>query len=167
MRTLILGLGNPILGDDSIGLRVAEAVQLYLAERLPAHPAGDPEQTIEVDVEGNGGLRLMERLVGYDRAIIIDAICTGAHPAGSILQLGPDDLPTQHSASAHDMTLPTGLRLATTMGLKVPAQITIVAVDAEQVLDFDEHLSPAVEAALPAAVATVLGLAGIELDHPS
>jgi hypothetical protein len=61
MKTLILGLGNPILRDDGVGLRVAQALRPMLAE---AHG-------VEVDENTWGGLRLMERLVGYDRVIVV------------------------------------------------------------------------------------------------
>ncbi|MBI5828855.1 MAG: hypothetical protein HZB20_04795 [Chloroflexi bacterium] len=79
MKTLILGLGNPILGDDALGLRVAALVR----QRLP------PGSAIEVDEEYWGGLRLMERLVGYDKAILIDAICTGTHVLDFCEQCSP------------------------------------------------------------------------------
>ncbi|MBI2975369.1 MAG: hydrogenase maturation protease [Chloroflexi bacterium] len=146
MKTLILGLGNPILGDDALGLRVAALVR----QRLP------PGSAIEVDEEYWGGLRLMERLVGYDKAILIDAICTGTHPPGTILRLGPDDLPTQHTASSHDVSLPTALQMGRAMHLKIPDDIRIIAVEAANVLDFCEQCSPAVSAALPAVVERVL-----------
>jgi hydrogenase maturation protease len=145
MRSLILGLGNPILGDDAIGLVVAEALR-------PLVVAPD----VEIDVDYWGGLRLMERLVGYDRAIIIDAICSGLNPPGTVLQLGPDDLPTHHSASAHDMTLPTALRLASTLGLHMPQTIIIIAIEAESTMDLGENLTPAVAAAVPQAANAVL-----------
>jgi hydrogenase maturation protease len=146
VTTLILGLGNPILGDDAAGLLAAREVQARLRWR--------PD--VEVDEEYRGGLRLMERLVGYDRAILIDAICTGTHPAGTILRLGPDDLPTQHTASVHDANLPTALQLAADMGLPVPQDIAIFAVEASQVLEFAETCTPAVGAALPRLVEAVL-----------
>ncbi len=57
MKTLVLGLGNPLLGDDAVGLRVAAS----LRGRLP------PD--VELDEDYCGGLRLMERLAGYDRAV--------------------------------------------------------------------------------------------------
>ncbi len=98
----------------------------------------------------------MERLIGYDRAIIIDAICGAPYPPGTLLWLNAAAAPTQHSASAHDVDLPTALRLATEMGLKMPQDLTILAITAENVLDFSEELSPAVAAAVPAAVQAVL-----------
>jgi hydrogenase maturation protease len=139
-------LGNPILGDDAVGVLAARALKERLAGR-----AG-----VEVDEAYHGGLRLMERLVGYDRAIILDAICTGDYPPGALMRLGLEDLPTQHTASAHDVNLPTALRLGTAMGLKMPAAIDIFAVEAEQVFDFSEMCTPAVAAALPLVVEAVL-----------
>ena len=70
MKTLVIGLGNPLVTDDSVGLRVAAELKTRLA--------GRPD--VEVGEDYWGGLRLMERLVGSDRAIVIDAICTGAPP---------------------------------------------------------------------------------------
>ena len=146
MKILVLGLGNPILGDDGVGITAAA----LLEERLP------PGLPVEVDTDYHGGLHLMERLVGYDLAIIIDAICTGTHPPGTILRLGPDDVPTQHTASAHDVNLPTALAMARRMRLTIPQEICIIAIEAQNVLQFNEHCTPAVEAALPRAVDAAL-----------
>jgi len=146
MKTLILGLGNPILSDDSAGLKVAEIVR----QRLALDPS------IEVSEDYSGGLRLMERMIGYDQVIIVDAICTGTHPPGSVLYLNSDDLPTQHTASTHDINLPTALQLAATLNLKMPERIRIIAIEAENVLDFSEQCSPAVTLALPHAAEVVL-----------
>jgi len=146
-RTLVLGLGNPILRDDSVGLRVVRA----LKAELRGH------DDIEVGEETHGGLRLMERLIGYDRAIIVDAIRSGAAP-GTLHSLRPDSMPTQHSASAHDVGLTTALEVGRRAGARLPddADIQLVAVEAQDTLNFGEDLTPEVEAALPAAVQAVL-----------
>ena len=78
MKTLVLGLGNPIVTDDAVGLRVAQALKPLLTHC--------PD--IDISEDHWGGLRLMERMVGYNRAIIIDAICTGSLP-GTIHHLMP------------------------------------------------------------------------------
>jgi hydrogenase maturation protease len=149
MRTLILGLGNPLLKDDSVGLRVVQA--------LRARINGSPD--IELGEDYWGGLRLMERMIGFDRAIIIDAICTEANP-GSIHVLSPDDIPTQRSASVHDVNLTTALELGRQAGAKLPPidEIVLIGVEAADVLTFEEALSAKVEAALPEAVRTVLSI---------
>jgi hydrogenase maturation protease len=145
-KTLVLGLGNPILGDDGVGLLIADLVRKRLS----------PDLGIEVGQETCGGLRLMERLAGYDRVILVDAIRTGMHPPGTLYHLGLDDMNTQHSASVHDINLPTALQLGTTIGLKMPDEVCIIAVEAENTLDFAEQCTPAVTAALPGAVEAVL-----------
>jgi hydrogenase maturation protease len=147
VKTLVIGLGNPIVGDDAVGLRVAQ----LLRDRLAGHP------NVEVAEDYWGGLRLMERLVGYDRAVVIDAIQTGA-PPGTIHRLHPGDIPTQRSASAHDVNLPTALELGRRAGQHLPddASIVLIGVEVKDILDFGETLTPQVEAALPRAVEAVL-----------
>ena len=74
MPTLIIGLGNPLVTDDSVGLRVAAELRSRLAGRAD----------VEVTEDYWGGLRLMEQMVGYDCAIVIDAICSAPRRARSI-----------------------------------------------------------------------------------
>ncbi|MGI6417171.1 MAG: hydrogenase maturation protease [Thermoguttaceae bacterium] len=149
MKTLVLGLGNWIVSDDSVGLRVAAELAKVLADR----------DDVEVSEDYWGGLRLMERLVGYDRAIVIDAISTGAAP-GTIHHLTPDAIPTQRSASAHDMNLPTALELGRQAGLELPPnhEILLVGIEAQDILTFADECTPEVAAAIPAAVEEVLKL---------
>jgi len=146
MKTLVLGLGNPLVSDDSVGLRVAAELKPLLAGR----PA------VEVSEDYWGGLRLMERMIGFDRAIVIDAICTGADP-GTIHHLTPDAIPTQRSASAHDVNLPTALQLGRQAEMHLPADenILLIGIEAEDVLTFAEVCTPAVQAAVPRAVEDV------------
>ena len=148
MKTLIIGLGNPLLRDDSVGLRVTQQLRPLLASY----------SDIEIVEDYRGGLRLMERMVGFDRAIIIDAICTGAEP-GTIHLLSPDDIPTQHSASAHDVNLPTALQLGRSSDAHLPANeaILLIGVEAADVQTFDdESLTPEVEAGISLAIEAVL-----------
>ncbi len=147
MRTIVLGLGNPLITDDSVGLRVVAELKGLLAERTD----------VVVDEDYWGGLRLMERMVGFDRAIVIDAIVTGAAP-GTIHHLHVDSIPTQRSASAHDVNLPTALALGRQAGEKLPQDddILLVGIEADDILSFGEECTPSVRAAIPVAVQDVL-----------
>jgi hydrogenase maturation protease len=147
VKTLILGLGNPLLTDDSVGLRVAAELRTRLAARADVTVAEDY----------CGGLRLMEQMVGYERVIVVDAIQSGA-PPGSLHHLGPADIPTCRSASSHDMDLPTALAMGRQAGLPLPQDqdILLVAIEAQDILNFGEACTPPVAAAVPAAVADVL-----------
>ncbi len=147
MAVIVVGLGNPILGDDGVGIQVVRALAARLAPR--------PDLTLtEASV---GGLRLMELLVGYERALIVDAIHTGRAVEGTVHEFPVDALrawcPTRHSASAHDMDLLTALAVGRQLGLPLPAEVHIVAVEIRPVDAFDERLSPRVAAAVPQAVA--------------
>ncbi len=152
-QTLVLGLGNPILTDDAVGIRVAEAVAAALGpERLG--------NMVTVDTAGLGGLALMEQLLGYERAILIDALAIGNQTPGRLLRLSLADLaglrPTAHSLSPHDTSLGVALELGRQMGLPLPDEITIYAITVSQVLDFGAEPTPAVAAVIPAATAAVL-----------
>lgn len=145
LRTLVLGLGNPLLGDDAVGLKVAALVR----ERLSGTPG------VDVEEEEAGGLRLMERMTGYDRCVLVDAAVTGATP-GTIRRLSPEDLPTQRTAAAHGIDLPGALALGRQLGYPMPSEVRIVAIEAESVLEFRHEMTPAVTAAVEPAVAAVL-----------
>jgi hydrogenase maturation protease len=150
METLVLGLGNPLLGDDGVGWRVAEECTARIAEALD----------VEIDCFARGGLSLMERMIGYDRAILIDAISTGQLPIGAAecFELGELQNPNAgHLASAHDATLQTALEMGRALGARLPREVIVVAVEAKDVYDFSEELSPAVAAAVPRAVEIVIG----------
>ena len=158
MRTLVVGLGNPILGDDGAGWRVAEAVRTQLPSPSGRGVGGEGE--IEVDCFALGGLSLMERLVGYDRAIIVDAVATG-QPPGTVSRFRLDELPdfsTAHTSAAHDTSLQNALRVGRTMGAHLPGEVIVVGVEAQSVYDFSETLSPPVAAAVPVAARLVLEL---------
>jgi len=146
MRTLVVGLGNPVLRDDSVGWHVARRLRPLLADR----------EGIEVEECCRGGLDLMERLVGYDRAIIVDAITTGA-PPGTIHRTTPAAIPTRNSASSHDVTLPAALELGRRAGAELPADdaILLVGVEAADTATFSEQCTPAVQNAVPEAVELV------------
>ena len=147
MKTLVLGLGNPILTDDGVGIHAVRA----LARRL-----NRPD--VEVAEASLGGLRLLDTAVGYDRLVLVDAIQAGGRP-GQVYRLGPNDLRSSlHAASSHDLSLPTALELGRRLGLALPEDeaITIVAVEVEDELTFGELCTSQVQAAIPQVVQMIL-----------
>jgi hydrogenase maturation protease len=153
MKTLVIGLGNPILGDDGVGWRVAEEVAKKTMHR----------SEVEVDCASLGGLSLMERLTGATRVILIDAICTGKEPIGTVRQFPLSDLPdltAGHTASTHDTSLHNALNVGRSMDIPLPEDenIIIVAIEAEKVYDFSQEFSPAVAAAVPQTIKAVMDL---------
>jgi hydrogenase maturation protease len=154
MSTIIIGLGNPILTDDGVGVRVARQLEEIID--LSAHP------DITITEASVGGLRLMETLLGYERVVLIDAyyLIEEQTTPGTIHRLSMDDLrqvsPTQHSTSAHDTSLVTALDAAEHMGYEVPQEFIIYAVEVENILDFSETPTPAVAAAIPVVVEKII-----------
>jgi hydrogenase maturation protease len=153
-KTLVIGLGNPILGDDGVGLVVAREVESCL---------DTSDQNVEVDYLTLGGLSLMERMIGYQRVILIDSLNTGQRPQGSVINFSLEDLVDLthgHSATAHDVTLKTALIMGRKLGANLPADkdVHVVAIEAKHVYDFKEELSQEIAAAKPTAVQKVLDL---------
>ncbi len=153
-KTLVVGLGNPILGDDGVGWRVAEFLEVELAD-----------SPVDVECLALGGLSLMERLIGYERVIVIDAIQTEEGKIGAVSQFNLQEIPdltTGHTTAVHDTSLHAALELGRQMGAELPGKIEFVTIEAEEVYDFSEEMTPAVETAVPLAVDLVLSLLTID-----
>jgi hydrogenase maturation protease len=164
---LIVGLGNPILGDDGVGWRVAEEVSARSGIPLGDAPLPGLSQLkpapVTIERYSLAGLSLMERLTGFDRVIIIDSLNTGQYPQGEVVHFtlaDMDDLTHGHSASAHDVSLKNALKMGRSMGEALPddQHVHIVAIEAEHIYDFKEELSPQIAAAVPLAAQKVLDL---------
>ena len=146
MKTLILGLGNPILTDDGVGHQVAKE----LAGRLD-------QQEVTVMESSLAGLSLLDLLAVYDRAIIIDAIQTVGGKAGQIYRLDPEAFDsTRHAASPHDVNFATALELGNRLGLALPRQINIFAVEVTDTSTFSEECTPEVREAIPLCVEMII-----------
>jgi hydrogenase maturation protease len=146
MKTLVLGIGNPILCDDGAGIKVAREVGKKL---------DDPQ--ITVSETSAAGLTLLDSIVGYDKVVIIDAIQTKKGKAGQIYRMKPEDFSfAKHFSSPHQINLVTALELGKVLNLEMPQEITILAVEAKDVSNFNERCTPEVERAIPEAVKMVL-----------
>jgi hydrogenase maturation protease len=143
--TLIIGLGNPLRGDDGVGVRVAQALA---AQALPS--------SVEVMDGGTQGLGIVSLLEGRQRVIVVDAADVGRAP-GQFVRftlaetrlLGEDQHLSIHAAGLRDALL-----LA--QALKVlPDDVVIFGVQPAN-LEWDNSLSPEVEDALPGLLASIL-----------
>ncbi|MFA5139883.1 MAG: hydrogenase maturation protease [Elusimicrobiota bacterium] len=138
MRTRLLALGNDILSDDGVGLAVGRAVQRRFGER------------VELVESSRGGLALVELLSGCDQALILDAIMTGEHPAGTILELETKDLGCCRSRAPHLMSLGEAMELGRTLDQHLPAKLRIVAMEVKDTMTVGTELSPEVSGAMDA-----------------
>lgn len=164
---LIAGLGNPLLGDDGVGWRVAEEVSLRTG--FPRGDAPLPNlahgnlSPVTIECYSLAGFSLMERLTGFDKVILIDSLNTGNYEQGEVVTFTLAeliDLTYGHSASAHDASLKTALKLGRSMKISLPddKDIHVVAIEAKHVYDFIEELTPTIAEAVPTAVEKVLEL---------
>lgn len=142
MRTLIFGLGNPILSDDAVGLIVARMV----------HARVD-NQGVELVEAATAGMDIIDLIEGYDRVILIDAIQTAEGSVGELYRLGPGDiLSTPRLASPHDLDLGEVLALGSKLGQAMPAEVVIYAVEVADPYTFGEELTPELRGRLPQLV---------------
>lgn len=147
MRVVVIGVGNEHRNDDGVGPAVADRVAaLGLAGvRVLSCPA---EPTAILDSWG-----------GAELAVVVDAVPvdgTAGGPPGRVRVRTLQDLAEPRSVSSHDLNVAQTYRLGVALG-RAPASVVVVGVDVEDT-DQGVGLSPAVAAALPEAVQTVLDI---------
>jgi len=144
-KTALVGLGNPAHGDDGIGPVVAR--QVYDLLRGQAD--------IDLLEHAASGFRLAERLVGYQRAVIVDALTDAQAEVGTVTQVEIQEPSSHtflsfHTAGFHDI-----LSLARMVGLEVPSTIVVYGIAIEEPKSFSESLSAELIAKVPQIVKAV------------
>lgn len=148
MRTLVLGIGNPILGDDGIGFHIAQE----LAKEIK-------DENIDVKDTSIDGLNLLELIVGYDKLIVIDAIMTEDEKVGEIYRLKPENTgePARLTISPHHLNLATTIEIGKKLfAEQIPEEIIVFAVGTQEVTKVTEEMTQKVKEAIPRVVNLVL-----------
>jgi hydrogenase maturation protease len=139
MRTLLVGMGNPILSDDAVGVRLARDFKAKLGGC----------RTLDVMEECSvGGLNLIDVFAGYDRVIVLDSLQTTGGTPGDWYSFTAAALQeTIHLTNIHDANFATALALGRTMGINLPelSDITIFGVEVRENRTFSESMSPELE----------------------
>ena len=144
MKTLVLGLGNPILSDDGVGIRIANNIKNLC-------------KNVEVVEASAAGFRVIDEIIGYDKLIIIDSIKTGEAEPGTLHKFNADDFKkTLHLSSPHDVSLFEAFEIMETQNEKLPTQIDIYAIEVEDNLTFSERCTEKVEEAIPEIVEEII-----------
>jgi len=137
-KTLVLGLGNPILTDDGVGFVVVEKVK---------------EKVRNPDIcflsSSLSGIGLLATISGFDRLIIADA-AVGIE-AGEVRRLDRDFSSTYNTCSSHGMDFFSALELGRRVGYQIPSCIVIFGIGVSDVTTFSEKLTEDVEKAVPLA----------------
>jgi hydrogenase maturation protease len=142
--SIVIGVGNPVIADDAVGIETVRHLQRHLAGR----------GGISIVEIYNGGLELMEAMIGFDRAF--DAMVAG-HKPGTIHRLGVDQLAaSRNTSTTHNGSLSAALELGRATGVKLPGEVRIWAVEAGDVSTFCEQLTPEVRAAVPVVAGEIL-----------
>ena len=144
-RVLLLGLGNDILADDAVGLHVAHVLQRELA----GHPSLDFRQTTEM------GLALLDFITGYRAVAIVDSIQTGKAAPGFLHEFDASALQQLTGRTPHFVGVSETLALGRQLGLAMPEQVKIFAIEVEDPFTLGTTMTPALQAALPNLVARI------------
>jgi hydrogenase maturation protease len=142
---LLLGLGNDILTDDAVGLHVVHELQRELGD----HPAIDVRETTEM------GLALLDYIVGYRAVVIVDSIQTGKAAPGVLHEVDAAALTQLTGRTPHFLGVSETLALGRQLGLAMPEQVSIFAIEVADPFTLGTALTPALQAALPGIVARV------------
>lgn len=133
-RTLVLGLGNDILSDDSVGLRAARRV---------AEAVGDCADLVEACV---ATIDVLPMMAGYDRVLVIDGLIDSTVPPGTPVRASIDELPNGFGhRSFHTLPLGAAIEFGRDLGLAMPDVIVVHGLTVADPATFGEGLSPAVE----------------------
>ncbi|MBD3262872.1 hydrogenase maturation protease [Candidatus Woesearchaeota archaeon] len=147
MKIIVLGVGNLILGDDGVGVHVANEIRKQV---------NDPD--IIIDEAITGGMNLLDLIKGYDKAVIIDAVKSDIKEHGKVKRIPIGYFNTMHSCNPHDVSLTEAIELAKKMGeKKIPKEIIIIGIMMKQIpCEFGENLSDEIKATVPKAVEMTL-----------
>jgi hydrogenase maturation protease len=146
-RTLVLGMGNPILSDDAVGIRLA----CDFRARLEAGPSAG----LDIDVIEDcsvGGLNLLDLVIGYERLVVFDSIRTsGAAPGDWHSMTGATFRETMNLTNVHDANFTTALELGRQMGALVPSpeNVHVFAVEIVDNTTFSETMTAELESTYP------------------
>jgi len=131
MYSVIVGVGNPLLGDDAVGLEVAKRLK------------GVVEADVKLAIAG--GLELAEMIAEYDLAIIIDAF-----KGKGIKEIDVDDY--EESVANHDISFPSAYRILSRY-IRMP-KVRIIGIGINGI-EIKEELSPKIKKMIPEVVKKV------------
>jgi hydrogenase maturation protease len=148
---VVLGLGNPVVSDDRVGLAVADEVKRLLAER--------PVAGVEVAHSLRGGFELIDLLNGYERAILVDCVMVNEPAPGFVRELELDKVAgSARLVGSHELSVGEAFAFARKMGIEMPARVTIFGVEGGEVGLISEELTAPVAAAVAPLAARIYAL---------
>lgn len=154
MKTMIIGIGNSLLGDDGVGVHIARRLSRLIKD-----------ENVDVVDANMGSLNLLDFILGYDKLIIIDAIMTKQNRIGEIYRLGQEKISEPvytASTSPHHFNLPATIEIGRRLfPSEMPKEVVIYAVGAQDVAQVSEEITDEVKKAIPGVISLVLE----EINH--
>ena len=143
---MVLGVGNPILSDDGVGIHVARELKKKDLEG------------VDVEELAASGLELLDAVRGYRKVVIVDAIQTTNGRPGEFYVLEEKDFEKSvHGSSPHGINIATALAMGRKLvPEEMPEEVVFVAVEAEDLVNVSESLTPKVKAAIQKVVDKVV-----------
>jgi hydrogenase maturation protease len=132
MNILLVGVGNVLMGDDGIGVRVVHEIEKRY--HLP--------ESVEVLDGGTSGLELLSYFSERDQVIIVDAVESGL-PPGTVVKMEGEDVPARFATriSPHQLGISDVLAAARISG-KLPREMVLIGMEPKRVelrLDLSEE----------------------------
>ena len=138
-ETIIIGLGNDILTDDGIGIKLCHEMRNRFANG-----------NIDFETVSIGGLEILEFIQDYSTVIFIDAIKTENGIPGSVYYFTPIDFKeTSNLSNLHDVSFITALEIGKKLNYNIPPNIHIIAVEIIEDLTFSENFTPEIQRKYP------------------
>lgn len=162
-KTLVLGMGNTIRGDDGVGIKITEALKGQIDFSF-----------IEIKQTHESGINLLDKIAGYEKVIIIDSIKSESGKIGDIYRLNllekglvvkvaPNFASSACGGQAkfgvmpyslHNIGLPEILNLAGGL-IDTPKEVIIYAVNTRDNDSFSDKMSSKIKKVIPKAVELV------------
>ena len=152
-RIRIICLGNELVHDDGIGVRVGRVLQTL---ELPAG--------VSVEVKRMVGLDLLDELRADQELVLVDAMRRGGSPGSfAVMELVAAAVMAETPYCCHGIGLAEVLEIASRLHPeRLPPRAVVVGVEAAELEEFGTSLTPALQAALPGVVVEVLRLVGAD-----
>ena len=144
---MLVYLGNPILKNDCIGIKIGERLENDLSIY----------KNIDVCEFVGSPLSLASQFTGYKGVILLDSIITGSLDIGSVVILKEEEILaySKNLYYLHGINLPEALMLNKRLGIPLPAQILFIGIEIGRADEFGEILSDELEGKLDTIYYTV------------
>lgn len=136
---LVLGLGNDILCDDTVGLSI-----IYELKKVLPH-----SENVTIEACCEMGLALLDYFEGYSSCILVDSVVTGKVPPGHLHELTEKDISFIHTGSPHFLGIREVISLGNLLGYIMPDKIKVFAIEVKDPYTVGTEISSEVSKKLP------------------